>query len=57
MVHKAISTAVPFSDIWLIPSQIRLQNALLFDFLLKRRLTIAGVSLPAAVFQTRTRFS
>ena len=38
-------------------SKIRSHNALLFDFLLKRRLTISGVSLPSSVFQTRPRFS
>lgn len=37
-------------------AQIRSHNALLFDFVLKRRLTIAGVTLPPAVFQTRARF-
>ena len=37
-------------------SQIRSHNALLFDFLLKRRLTIAGATLPPSVFQTRARF-
>lgn len=37
-------------------AQIRSHNALLFDFVLKRRLKIAGVVLPPAVFQTRTRF-
>ena len=37
-------------------SQIRSHNALLFDFVLKRRLTIAGVTLPPSVFQTRARF-
>lgn len=37
-------------------SQIRQYNALLFDFILKRRLRIDGVSLPASVFQTRGFF-
>ncbi len=38
-------------------SKIRAHNPLLFDFVLKRRLTVAGVSLPSSVFQTRALFS
>jgi mannonate dehydratase len=37
-------------------SRIRAHNPLLFDFALKRRLNIGGVTLPAPVFQTRARF-
>jgi mannonate dehydratase len=38
-------------------SEIRRYNALLFDFVLKRHLVVAGKRFAASVFETRPFFS
>lgn len=38
-------------------SKIREYNPLMFDFVLKRSLSLDGIGLPTSVFQTRARFS